>query len=422
MKQKFLTGLCVLIMALLMVIQAAVLIPAWVYAIDNDEYGGIPADTLTVEVGYFGGPYYEKHVFTLDELWDMDVAYADYTFIDNMPSVIIDHVAGVRLSDMIDAAGIDLDSVQTLYFWTNDKKSSYYTTFTKASLIDTPRYVYYSLPENYDSDLGAGNDYATQGAQRVDTVMALADSWERVIAGATFGSDYLNLNTNTRFRLIYGQTDTVTRTASRSAKWVHSIVVELGGAPTITMDKSVLELEVGSVYRAEARVNASDRAISENAVLSWNSSDESVATVDEDGTVRVLREGPVRITASYGEASAMLAINDGSSSGTSDTGTENGGNDMGTAAGTGNTQESLDKQTPSPAEEAFRKSVEISVVEETGMSQAEKSIGDEGGIQNWRTKAMSETATALPDIEEENALAPVCVRGRFRSAGRVGSA
>jgi hypothetical protein len=77
----------------------------------------------------------------------MDVVYADYTFIDNMPSVVIDHVAGVRLSDIMDAAGIELNSIQTFYFWTNDKTSSYYTSFPKTEIIDTPRYVFYSLPK-----------------------------------------------------------------------------------------------------------------------------------------------------------------------------------------------------------------------------------------------------------------------------------
>jgi hypothetical protein len=51
---------------------------------------------------------------------------------------------------------------------------------------------------------------------------------EPLYSGAVFGSDYMNLNTNTRFRLIFGQTDSFTRTASRSAKWIHEIIVELG--------------------------------------------------------------------------------------------------------------------------------------------------------------------------------------------------
>jgi hypothetical protein len=42
-----------------------------VLALDDDEYGGYAADTLTIKVGYFGGPYYEKKVsrWTSCGLW-----------------------------------------------------------------------------------------------------------------------------------------------------------------------------------------------------------------------------------------------------------------------------------------------------------------------------------------------------------------
>jgi hypothetical protein len=236
-------------------------------ALDDDETSGLRADTLTLTVGYFGGPYYEKAAFTADELWSLDVQYLDYTFIDNMPSVVIDHVAGVTLADLLDAAGIDLGSVQSFNLWTNDKAGGYYTSLTKAFLIDTPRYCYYSLPDNFDYDWGAGNEFSTLDAVRVPTMLALADDWNRALAGASFGSDYMNLNTNTRFRLIFGQTDAKSHTASNSAKWVHKIEVTLGGAPTLTLDASVLDLEIGSKFRTETRVSAADPVIAENVVI-----------------------------------------------------------------------------------------------------------------------------------------------------------
>lgn len=121
---------------LLMIVTIIAVLTPTASALDDDEFDGYAADALTIRVGYFGGPYYEKAVFTLDELWAMDVVYADYTFIDNMPSVVIDHVAGVRLADLMDAAGIDLNSIQTFYFWTRDKQSDYFTSYSKTALID----------------------------------------------------------------------------------------------------------------------------------------------------------------------------------------------------------------------------------------------------------------------------------------------
>ena len=359
-------------------------------ALDDDEFNGYAAETLIIKVGYFGGPYYEKAVFSVDELWAMDVVYQDYTFIDNMPSVVIDHVAGVRLADLMDAAGIDLNSVQTFYFWTRDKQSDYFTAYPKTALIDTPRYCYYSLPDNYDDEEGAGNEYATSYGVPVDTVIALADDWNRTIAGATFGSDYLNLNTNTRFRLIFGQTDAVTRTASRSAKWIHEIVVELGGAPTLTLDASVLEGEVGSVLRTEPSISA-DSAVLANEKVTWSSSDENVAAVDENGNITVHTEGTAVITAAFGGVTASVTVN--GTPGEGNTAAEEPG-EPGGPDEPGTTQ-STEDAVPEPAV--------VEPVEATKQLLTPVTVTENknGGVQNWRKDEMSETATALPNIEPE---------------------
>ena len=272
------------------------------------SFEGLAADRLVITVGYFGGPYYEKAVFTADEMWALDVQYLDYTAIDNMPSVVITHAAGVTLSDLMDAAGIDLGSVQSFNFWTNDKEGGYYNSMTKAFLIDTPRYCYYTLPDNFDYDEGCGNEYATADGVRVPTMIALADDWRRSLAGASFGSDYINLDSSVRFRLVYGQTDAVTRTASDSAKWIHRIEVTLGGAPTLTLDASVLDLEVGSRYRSEARISAADPVIAANAEIIWSSSDERIAAVDEAGEITVHAEGRVTVTAEWGGQSVSVVV------------------------------------------------------------------------------------------------------------------
>ena len=363
-----------------MLLLLATVWPGPVFAIDDDETRGNAADTLTIEVGCFGGPYYVKHVFGLDELKNMDIVHADYTFIDSMPSVIIDHVEGVRLSDIMDKAGIDPGSIQTFYFWTKDKTSSYYTSFPKAALIDTPLYCYYSLPENFDYDQGVGNEQSGDDKELVDTVIALADDWNRCLAGASFGSDYLNLNTKTRFRLIFGQTDTVTRTASRSAKWIHSIKVQLGGAPTLTIDSpSVLDLEVGSLFRTEASIQTADQAISKNARIEWSSNDNNVASVDSEGNITVHSEGTAVITASSLGATASVRVNGGQKKSSGSTGIT----------------EIIPQNPKDPG-----KNYNINQSQIT-------SKGDTGGVQNWRVYEMSESAVDLPVIKNKNPLLPV---------------
>ena len=413
--------LTVFIAVLLLVF--ALTIPA--FAADDDETSGLAADMLTITVGYFGGPYYEKAVFTLDELWAMDVQYLDYTFIDNMPSVVINHAAGITLADLLDAAGIDLGSVQSFNFWTNDKAGGYYTSLTKSYLIDTPRYCYYSLPDNFDYDEGAGNEYATADAVRVPTMISLADDWTRCIAGASFGSDFTNLNTNTRFRLVFGQTDAVIHTASNSAKWIHRIEITLGSAPTITLDASVLELEVGSVFRTEAYVNAADAVIAANTTVEWSSSDESIATVDENGVISVHAEGTATVTARVGDSVATITINGtpgeviqgnaGTGTGVSPgdgTGGDGGGSDNSSTQNNNvlentppaNTTPSITTPPESAAvitpdtSTSFIIGREISILPPAG-SQSDSS---DGGVQNWREGEMSDTAVELPIIKEDN--------------------
>jgi hypothetical protein len=337
-----------------------------------------------------------------------------------MPSVVIDHVAGVALSDIMDAAGINLGSVQSFNFWTNDKQGGYYNSLTKSFLIDTTRYSYHSLPDNYDDENHTVDvELAVAEAWRVPTMIALADDWLRVIAGASFGSDYLNLDSSTRFRLVFGQTErTISiHTASDSAKWIHRIEVTLGGAPTLTMDASVLKLEVGSKFRTEARVHAADSVIAENAEVTWSSSDESVATVDENGEITVHSEGTATITAYLnGVESGSILVN--GTPGTTIDNPNNGetGTDDGNGSDNGNaTQTTVPQATPGtaasptqpiasaqPAAPVEAKPVmlgrEISILPPP-VTQSEN---DEGGVQNWRADEMADTAVELPIIDEDN--------------------
>ena len=381
--------------------------------LDDDEFDGYAADTLTVKVGYFGGPYYEKAVFTLDELWAMDVVYADYTFIDNMPSVVIDHVAGVRLADLMDAAGIDLNSVQTFYFWTRDKQSDYYTSYSKTALIDAPRYCYYSLPDNYDDEGGGPNELATSYGVPVETVLALGDDWNRCIAGATFGSDYLNLNTNTRFRLVFGQTNGYEQTASRSAKWIHESVVELGGAPVLTLDAFDLEGEVGSVLRTEAGVSA-DSAVLAQETITWSSSDESVATVDENGNITVRGEGTAVITAEFAGVTASVTVNGTPGEGEPESAPPPSGPetpDTPPSAGQpGAGEEPPEPPAPAAPVEAAPPQAEPEPIRRT-LTPVTAASSSLGGVQNWRDSEMSETAAALPDIAVPPSALMMCAIG-----------
>jgi hypothetical protein len=354
---------------------------------------GLMAETLTLKVGYFGGPFYEKKIFTADELWNLNVVYEDYTYIDAMPSVVIDHAAGVPLTDLLAAAGIDAGSVQQLHFWTRDKSGGYFTSFLKTDLLDAPRYCFYSLPANFSLEEGLDAVAAAADARPVPAMIALADEWERAIAGAEFGSDFLDLDNSTRYRLLFGQTNAAEQAASRSAKWVHAIEVVLGGAPTVTLDAAALELEVGSVFRATARVQAADPLISAGLPVSWRSSDESVAVVDGDGNIRVLGEGEAVITASVAGATAALMVGGVPGSG--------GAEAAGELGELGELGEAGESAAPGAGETGESAATEVRALEEAAPTPADATENQSGGVQNWRVFEMAATAVELPQIVEE---------------------
>lgn len=161
----------------LFTIFALVCIPAKVsFAMDDDERSGLQADTLTINVGYLGGPYYQKKVFTVDELSSLGLVSAVYSYIDNMPAVCLDYAKGVPISTIMKAAGIDINSVQRFYFYTNDNKGGYFTDFTKKSLLDTTRYYYPNLVYRYyeqDYDPDEYDEQAAKGAIPVQSMMAI---------------------------------------------------------------------------------------------------------------------------------------------------------------------------------------------------------------------------------------------------------
>ncbi len=277
------------------------------FAGEEDETSGLQANVLTINVGYYGTRYYQKKVFSVNELSALGLQGVVYSYIDRMPAVCLSYAKGVPLSTIMEASGIDINSIQRFYFYTNDNKGGYFTDFLKKDLLDTTRYYYPNLVfRYYEPDFAFKDDQAAvAGAIPVPTMIVVSDSWKRHLPGPDdFGEiDYSDSaqRARTRFRLLFGQLDPETSEANRSAKWVHSIEVMLGGGPTITTDISVLEKEVGSNYRITATVTAADDLLAEQIKQSlvWSSSDPDVATVDSQGNVTIIGEGDVVITVSY---------------------------------------------------------------------------------------------------------------------------
>jgi hypothetical protein len=176
---------------------------------------------LTIKAGYFGQEYTILKTFTLAELKSLPQIKQAYTLIDGK-SVVVETAVGVRLVDLMAAAGVDTNSVQVFHFYSRDNGGDRGVSLTKTYLLDTPRYFYPRLAYSWNSGPTAG---AARGAIRVNTIVALKDYWKK----STTVPDFYPVNGNNRFRLVLGQTNTTTETASRSLQWIHTIEVQISG-------------------------------------------------------------------------------------------------------------------------------------------------------------------------------------------------
>lgn len=296
-------------------------------AVFGEEGSGFRADSIKVTVGYFGGPYYEKAVFSLADLQNMYVINRAYTYIDNLPSVCVDCAKGVALSEVLSEARIDTGAIDTVYFYSNDKQGGYYVGFSRAFLFDTERYYYPKLAANYNPIDGALPG-ADEGIREVETMLAFSDNWVRYNENTEeFVEDYSKQTSVSRFRLLFGMTDMNDRTASKSVKWVNEIQVMLKGSPEIKIAEGDLKLAVGETGSLNLIVKAGDDLIEEviRGEAKWSSDNEEAVSVDSEGNITVNGEGEAKITVTCGDKTATITVNGKDEDKTDDSSKEPGG-------------------------------------------------------------------------------------------------
>lgn len=267
---------------------------------------GTPSETLTIKAGYFGTPYNTLKVYTFSELEAMADVYQAYTFIDSMPAVVLDSAQGVKLVDILQSSGIDINSIDKLYFYTTDVNKGWYQSLSKSFLLDTKRYYYPNLPAHWDSDEEKALPGAEEGAIPVEPIIAVRDYWKRFADTP----DFTQMVESNGFRLVFGQADTSTMTAMRSAKWIREISVMLIGKPPeqVSLNQNTVNAKIGSSVQLEATVGPSDAA---DKRVAWSSSNPEVASVDDSGRVKIIAPGTAVITATtvIGEHTASCIIN-----------------------------------------------------------------------------------------------------------------
>ncbi len=186
-------------------------------------------DSLTIQVGYFGTEYYTIKKFTFEELANMPLIRQAYSGRSSSGKTGTLTALGVRLVDIVTAAGVDISSVEKFGFYREDASvqdiTSAGVTASSSWLIDMNRYYYPNMTNVIDYTTGKSG--AALNAVRTDTLIALKSYWDESSV-----PDFFKLDATTRFRLVFGQTSTKSDNLSKSMPWISTIRIQLYGSPS----------------------------------------------------------------------------------------------------------------------------------------------------------------------------------------------
>lgn len=185
--------------------------------IDNGRTvnGMDPADKLQVRVVYEKDTksVVTKRTYTPQALEALGAVTRNYTLTRGNGKYVTDRAHGVPLAKLLVDLKIETDDVAYFTMAANDGANP--GRITAKWLLKTTRYY---LP-NYD----IGGSW--QGRRQVPTMIALKDSWneQTTLTG--------NMNTGTRFRLVFGSSTSSDNATDKSIKFINTLTVVMRGAP-----------------------------------------------------------------------------------------------------------------------------------------------------------------------------------------------
>ena len=290
-------------------------------------------DTIGVYIGYFGwseDEYVEKATYHWTELDDwyggaLDTHEVVYSYYSGSRTYLA-LGRGFYIRDLLEYAGVDLNSIASIDFFTKDHRNGAYRSFTKRSLFDTPRYYFPYLAANEET--GAlyaydGGDDLWIGAQQTEAMLALEDytQWDAVGVEFEALADASLYSTGSRFHLFYGQASPEEKGTSSAAKYVYKILITFSGTPVLTNEETELALKVGSDHAMHIGVSAEDELLNEYVAgnIVWTSSDERVVRVDENGNLTPVGSGTATVTAAFGSSSVTTTVRVGDGAGGGET-------------------------------------------------------------------------------------------------------
>ena len=201
-----------------------------------------------------------------------------------------------------------------------------------------------TVPDNLDVKLNDGNETT------VETTVSPADATDVKVSYTSTDEAVATVDKDGRVQVLQpGECDIVTTLTQEDKKVVEKkthikAYYEVEG---ITLDKTEGILTAGNTVALNATVLPEE--IADETTVTWTSSDEKVATVDENGKVTAIAAGEATITANAGEKSTTYKLTVQAKKVVQNTTSNKSSNKGNTSSGTGS---SAPASNPAPAQPA----------------------------------------------------------------------
>ena len=201
-----------------------------------------------------------------------------------------------------------------------------------------------TVPDNLDVKLNDGNETT------VEATVSPADATDVKVSYASTDEAVATVDKDGRVQVLQpGECDIVTTLTQEGKKVVEKKThikasYEVEG---ITLDKTEGILTAGNTVTLNATVLPEE--IADETIVTWTSSDEKVATVDENGKVTAIAAGKATITANAGEKSTTYKLTVQAKKVVQNTTSNKSSNKGNTSSGTGS---SAPASNPAPAQPA----------------------------------------------------------------------
>lgn len=237
-----------------------------------------------------------------------------------------------------------------------------------------------TVPDNLDVKLNDGNETT------VEATVSPADATDVKVSYASTDEAVATVDKDGKVQILQpGECDIVTTLTQESKKVVEKkthikAFYEVEG---ITLDKTEGILTAGNTVTLNATVLPEE--IADETIVTWTSSDEKVATVDENGKVTAIAAGEATITANAGEKSTTYKLTVQAKKVVQNTTSNKSSNKGNTSSGTGSSAPASNPapaQPAAPAEQPSQPTYEEPAQPAPDPQPEQPSNGDNGGSGN----------------------------------------